>query len=256
MTGPHLLMYHSVDDDSLDPYSVSLSAFSDQVSWLSDNGYEIVSLAFLVQSLRARELSALHKKVVLTFDDGYADFVANALPVLLLRRWVPATVFLVTAMLGETSLWNKEVPSGPLMSEAEARHIRAQGISLGSHTGTHANLAVLEPDAVRRQLLDSRERLADLGETFFSFSYPWGQWSEEVVGAVKAAGYECAVAVGGEPRWKSADPYLLPRLGMTRDLDLKRFRSIMTRSPAERRLRKGCGAVVRGLFGSFARTAA
>jgi peptidoglycan/xylan/chitin deacetylase (PgdA/CDA1 family) len=237
MLGPFILMYHSIANNSDDPFSVSVDAFCDQLSWLTDYGFEVISLTFLLQSIQAMNYRALRKKVVITFDDGCRDFVTNALPVLR-HHGAPATVFLVTGMLDGRTLWNEFGTDIPLLSEEEARYIKAQGISLGSHSATHAKLTILDQEALQRELRDSHDRLTDLGESFYAFSYPWGQWSSQVVDAVKSAGYECAVAVGEQSRLSDGNAYYLPRITMRRDLDLKHFQSLLTRTRAEMELRR------------------
>ncbi|MFZ0929705.1 MAG: polysaccharide deacetylase family protein [Syntrophobacteraceae bacterium] len=193
-------MYHSIANNSDDPCSVTVDAFREQISWLSKHGFEVVPLSFLLRSIQTRSCGSLCKKVVITFDDGYKDFIDNALPILHVHR-APATVFLVTDLLGDSASWTKTETHRQLMSEDEIRCIKAQGISLGSHTATHANLPLLNHEDLQRQLRDSRDRLSFLGESFYAFSYPWGQWSDQVVDAVKASGYECAVAAGEQTRF-------------------------------------------------------
>ncbi len=224
---PIILMYHSVvEGKPVDPYSVSKKAFCDQISWLLDKGYQFVSLAALVQSLRKGVEVKGVKRVVLTFDDGYRDFFIHALPVLLNHR-LPATVFLVTDMLGQTATWSSYSQQVPLMTETEVRQVKAEGISLGSHTLTHADLTALNDDELQRQLVASRRALADFGETFHSFSYPWGKHTEREVAAVKAAGYQCAVTVGWTISFSRPDPYRLGRVIMRYDLDLDSFRRMI-----------------------------
>src|SRR5665647_415049 len=219
MVGPSILMYHSIADNPEDPYSVTVDAFQEQISWLYEHGFDVVSLSFLLQSIQTGDQRALRKKVVITFDDGYQDFVTNALSILN-EHSATATVFLVTDLLGGRAVWNKSGPDEPLMSEEEVRFIKAQGISLGSHTATHAKLTLLDHEELKRQLSVSYDTLTRLGESFYAIAYPWGQWSSQVVDAVKATGYECALAVGEQTRFKSADRYCLPRITMRRDMDL------------------------------------
>jgi peptidoglycan/xylan/chitin deacetylase (PgdA/CDA1 family) len=237
LIGPSILMYHSIVDSSDDPYAVSVGAFREQIRWLSEHGFEVVPLSILVRSIQTRSHGNLRKKVVITFDDGYKDFLDNALPILLVHR-APAIVFIVTDLLGGSASWNESGAHERLMSEDEVRCIRAQGISLGSHTATHANLPLLSHEQLQRQLRDSRDRLTLLGETFYALSYPWGQWSDQVVDAVKASAYECATVVGEQTRFTADNTYLLPRIAMTREMDLKRFQSLLTRTRAEIELRR------------------
>lgn len=166
--GPSILMYHSIADNSDDPHSVSVDAFREQISWLSEYGFNVVPLSFLLRSIQTQNYRILRKKVVLTFDDGYQDFVTNALPILL-DCGTPATVFLVTDMLGGRASWRENGMHARLMSEDEVRYIKAQGISLGSHTLTHANLTLLDHEDLQRQLRESHDGLTRLGESFYAF---------------------------------------------------------------------------------------
>jgi len=242
-------MYHSIADDSYGHYTVSVDAFREQISWFSDYGFEIISLSFLLQAIQTHDHGILNKKVVITFDDGYADFLANALPILLDHK-ATATVFLVTDMLGGTASWSESGSHVRLMSESDVRAIKAQGISLGSHTATHANLIRADYKDLQRQLRDSHDTLTHLGESFYALAYPWGQWSPMVVEAVKSSGYACAAAVGGQMRLSAVDPYLLPRVSMRRDTDLKHFKSLLTTTRAEIEIRRRCRSVLRTVFGA------
>lgn len=234
---PSILMYHSIADNSDDPYAVSVDAFREQISWLFEHGFEVVSLSFLLQSIQTRNYMNLRKKVVITFDDGYRDFVTNALPILLDHR-APATVFLVTDMLGEKSSWNQHGMDVQLMNEDEVRYIKEEGISLGSHTATHANLTLVGHEDLPRQLKDSHDVLTRIGESFYAFSYPWGQWTCQIVDAVKSSGYECALAVGEKMRLTAENTYFLPRIIMRRDMDLMIFQSLLTRTRVGMELRR------------------
>jgi peptidoglycan/xylan/chitin deacetylase (PgdA/CDA1 family) len=232
MSGPFILMYHSISDDTDETYSVSVNIFRDQIQWLCDHGFEIIPLARLAESLKSEGGKTLRKKVVITFDDGYSDFVTNALPVLQ-KHGAAATVFIVTSMLGEKSYWNVQGRHAPLMSADDVHGIKKDGINLGSHTASHKKLTLLDQDEIERQLKESRAALAGLGEDYFSFSYPWGQWSPQVMDAVRSAGYQCAVAVGEQTRLNAENVFVLPRITIRRDTNLNLFRSMMMRTGVE-----------------------
>ena len=227
-------MYHSISDSSQDPYSVSVAGFLEQIDWLAESGFSFVSLESIVSILKKGEHGGLRKKVVVTFDDGYRDFMDNALPILL-RYGVPATVFLVTEMLGGSSSWTSV--HEPLMSEDEIGYIRSKGISVGSHTATHADLTVLDDEELSLQLCRSRSKMDELGETFYPLSYPWGKTSARVATAAEAAGYECAILSTRRSSLHSIDTYSLPRISIRRDMPLHRFIATMRRQPVESLLR-------------------
>lgn len=234
---PSILMYHSVADHIDEPFSVAVDDFRKQIVWLNENGFEIVSLEALLQLLQGCDYAGLHKKVVITFDDGYRDFVTNALPILQ-EYEATATVYLVTELLGGVSEWYQHGETEALMTEEEVRYIKERGISLGSHTVTHANLARVNNEELQYQLRESHKVLSRFGESFCTFSYPWGQWTQLVVSAVKETGYECGLAVGEQTSISLKNRYLLPRIPMRRDMDIGSFQSLLTRTNLDRALRR------------------
>ncbi len=243
-------MYHSITDSSADPYAVTTDNLHKQLSWLEEHGFEVVSLAHLLQLIQKQEHSSLYKTVVITFDDGCADFISNALPVLL-DHGATATVFLVTGMFGGTTKWNTHGPDVRLMTKDEALHIKSQGISLGSHTATHMNLAVADSSDLQRQLEESYDVLTHLGESFHTLSYPWGQWSPQIASTVKSSGYECALIVGEQTSFTTDNIYSLPRITMTQQMDITKFKSLLTRTNMEKILRRKYRALYETRLGTM-----
>jgi peptidoglycan/xylan/chitin deacetylase (PgdA/CDA1 family) len=235
--GPSVLMYHSISDRSKEPYSVSIAAFSRQISWLIENGFEIIPLSSLCRSINTNQCQRFKKKVVITFDDGYKNFLTNALPILQMFN-AHATVFVVTDMLGGKSVWNKIAPDEKLMSEDEVRYIKSKGISIGSHTATHINLGKTDPKDIELQLQRSLDKIIEIGESFYSLSYPFGQWTRRVLPAVKACGYKCAMAVGEYTSMSSDNLFMLPRITMMNNIESGQFARIMKTSDLKKELRR------------------
>ena len=97
-----ILMYHSIsDEDESESYAyfrtcTAVGAFDEQMAYLHREGYSACSLAQGFDYLRLGCRPAI-KPVVITFDDGYADFYQHAFPVLG-RYGYSATVFLPTGL--------------------------------------------------------------------------------------------------------------------------------------------------------------
>lgn len=93
-----LLMYHRVVALPADPplLTVTPQHFAEHMEVLRRHGC-CMSLQQLASRLRAGRLP--RRAVVVTFDDGYADNLLNAKP-LLERCGLPATVFVATGLLG------------------------------------------------------------------------------------------------------------------------------------------------------------
>ena len=92
-----VLCYHgiSIDDEHCwDPaLYMSLETFESRLEQLAREGYVVLSLDEAIRRLAASDLPP--RSVVLTFDDGYHDFAARALPALEARA-LPASVYLTT----------------------------------------------------------------------------------------------------------------------------------------------------------------
>lgn len=103
--GAVVLGYHRVVDVTWDPLglAVGTSRFREQVAALSHRR-EIVGLGELVRRGQAGE--SVSCCAAITFDDGYKDFVENALPILR-QAGVPATVFVATGFTGAQFWWEQ-----------------------------------------------------------------------------------------------------------------------------------------------------
>lgn len=97
-----ILLYHRVADaqPGTDPHNlcVSPARFEEQMRTLRER-VPVLPLATLVRHIRERTLP--YRCAAVTFDDGYADNLYNAKPVLE-RHDIPATVFVATGAVGRT----------------------------------------------------------------------------------------------------------------------------------------------------------
>jgi peptidoglycan/xylan/chitin deacetylase (PgdA/CDA1 family) len=102
------------------------------------------------------------------------------------------------------------------------------GITVGSHSWSHANLASLGPDDVAQEVERSLVWLrAEFGEKAIPWlAYPYGSASHEAHRALARASYVGGLLVGGG--WhRAADtaPFARPRLGIPGNLSLDGFRA-------------------------------
>jgi peptidoglycan/xylan/chitin deacetylase (PgdA/CDA1 family) len=96
-----ILMYHRVAVVDEDPWELCVSPgrFDEQLSLLARD-HRVVPLDTLVAEVRDRRLRP--GTVAITFDDGYADNLEVAAP-LLARHGLPATFFLTSSLIGSAS---------------------------------------------------------------------------------------------------------------------------------------------------------
>jgi len=187
--------------------SIEPALFRDQMSWLASSGISVVSL----EQARHTPMS-----IALTFDDGFRNFMEHALPSLEAHRF-PCTVFIVSGRCGLTNYWPGQSPKVPeldLMSWTELADTAALGVTLGSHSVSHANLATMSPTNVQQEMRRSRMEMEDrLGRPVEVFAYPGG-WSTPEVRDCARRHYRLACGTRLGYTNSSSDRFDLPRIDM------------------------------------------
>ena len=211
-TGPRLrippvLMYHSVSPSRQpDPHRIRVHPvrLAAHLRLLRRLGLRGVSLAEL---LAAQERGAAAGLVGLTFDDGYTDFLAHAVPVLA-RYGMTGTLYVVAGRLGGQNAWD-DGPRLDLVTADDVRAVALAGHEVGSHTLTHADLRGADAVTLAHEVGGSRRVLEDVLQAAVpGFCYPWGRFDAVAADAVRAAGYDHA-CVTGDPL--PGDRFTLPR---------------------------------------------
>lgn len=200
--GLRVLFYHRVNAHppaALGPVSREISvhptAFEAQLRYLAARGWRGLTLADFEAVLEGRA-PLDGRAVLITFDDGYADNLAVAAP-LLGRYGFPAVVFAIPGFLGRESgaVWPHGDPAGHgrFLDAEELRRLAGTGIEIGSHTLTHPRLTEIEAPACIHEVGASRGQLeALLARPVTAFAYPEGDLDAGVERAVAAAGYTLA----------------------------------------------------------------
>jgi glycosyltransferase involved in cell wall biosynthesis/peptidoglycan/xylan/chitin deacetylase (PgdA/CDA1 family) len=212
-----VLLYHHVGPlrpGSVPGLSVSPESFERHVHWLARRGYQGICPSDWLRWRREGK-GLPDKPVLLTFDDGYADLVEHALPVL--RRYgFGAAVYVVTGQLGGTNAWDEAQGFGTLrlMTAEQIRHWATQGIEFGAHGRTHADLTTLSSQDLSEEVVGSGKDLASLlGTRVVSFAYPYGFHNPAVDDCVRKA-FDLAFLADDRNEGMNhliTDPYLLLR---------------------------------------------
>jgi peptidoglycan/xylan/chitin deacetylase (PgdA/CDA1 family) len=200
-----ILVYHRIEDKASGPPLLEMSTrlFSKQMAWLARNGYQAVTLRRVYEGWTGGAVLP-PKPVVLTFDDGYADQVRNAAPVLRGYRW-PAELDLVSS-----ALYTGGTPPSTSLTPEMVQGLLDDGWGLESHSVSHLDLTRLWGKKLRHELVDSRTRLEELFDTQVDFfCFPGGIYDKRVKLAVRRAGYLAATGT----RYGTATPRDLFSLG-------------------------------------------
>ena len=153
--GSLILLYHRVAETKTDPWALCVTPehFAEHLQVLL-NQRRAVPLERLAATDRAE--SAVRRSVALTFDDGYADNLHAAKP-LLEQYDVPATVFVVTGDLGDTrEFWWDELERLVLQPGTlpDVLQLQVDGVHRRWELGSIAHLSVADHDRWRNWRAD------------------------------------------------------------------------------------------------------
>ena len=227
-----ILAYHSISSHAsrrFKPFTVAPQMFDAQLAYLADHSYSPITISGLVAAMDGR-VALRNRPVVLTFDDGFADFYTTALPALRRYRF-SATLYIVTGYIGQTSRWLQPEGEGnrPMLTWQQIAEVCADGIECGAHTHTHPKLDSISPDQVRTEIQESGAHLRHhLKTDILSFCYPFGYYSSAVRRLVQEAGFTSACAVGRLMSSLEDDRFALSRLIVVRDLTLRQFAQLLS----------------------------
>ncbi len=228
-----ILVYHRIAeigfvDPNHDDWNVSPETFERQVKALAEFG-QIIPLMDLPEKLRSDHAPS-RPWICLTFDDGFANFYQQAVPIL--RQYqAPATLFVPTEAVGSPepmpfdrwAIENHRRVSDDVwraISWNELEQCTQTGlITIGSHSHHHFNGYHTDSGRFDEEASLSRDLLASrLGrQNARAYAYPYGstrlgQVPDTYVDAVRSAGYELAVTTDLGLAAADADLFKLPRI--------------------------------------------
>jgi peptidoglycan/xylan/chitin deacetylase (PgdA/CDA1 family) len=164
--------------------------FEQQMWFLRNFGFRPISIDEFYQ-IKIGNKKPRGKEVLVTFDDGNETYLQYALPILE-RYQIPSVNFLVWVPLVK-----KEHGS---MSLEAAKHFAGHPlITFGVHSLTHPNLAEINYEQAKAEIIDSKRNLEEaLGKPMHYFTYPSGFFNDQPVELVRQAGYRLAFTTSGK----------------------------------------------------------
>jgi peptidoglycan/xylan/chitin deacetylase (PgdA/CDA1 family) len=177
--GVTILIYHRVGGESGGEVDLDVDTFRRQLDHLREH-HHVVPLDAAPALLGVRSgqtpgdgrdpADGSGRHVVITFDDGTADFCEHAVPALV-EYELPATLYAATQFIdtGEPFPWD-----APPTTWADLRDAASTGlVTIGSHTHTHALLDRAEPAEIAGELDRSIELIGEhIGTPPAHFAYP------------------------------------------------------------------------------------
>lgn len=222
-----ILCYHQFtrEASSNNRMVVTEKEFRQQMRYLKENGFEVISLVEFTQFING-QLELPEKSVVITIDDGYKSFQDIALPIL--KRYdFPSTVFVYPDFVGARVALGWQdllvLDTDPL-------------VDIQSHSKSHDSLSPrffeesktayiqrLEVEVVEAQsILEER-----LNKEIQHFAYPYGDTGQALVNYLRDKQYGIGVTVqrGSNPAFSA--PFLINRTMIFGGDSLSKFSSAL-----------------------------
>ena len=218
-----VLLYHKFDEADSPSTSVSSAMFAEQMKFLKDEGYRVLSMDELEDCLYGR-LPVPPKAAVITIDDGYISEYTKAVPIL--REYgYPFSIFVFTHAVGRPGY----------MSWEQLREIYQYKGSVGCHSHTHPHLTdVSHADAELEYRLSKDLIEKNLGREVKWFALPFGDYDQEILRLGKAAGYTLLLTSDPGTAGSGARADQVPRQAIVgRNLTMAKFREKLERPPLE-----------------------
>ena len=204
-----ILCYHDFAENCRSSLCMPKALFEQQMRYLKENGYRVISMAELLAFLNYRS-AVPEKSVVITIDDGYRSSYEIAYPILK-KYGFAATLFVYTDFVGI---------SGTALTWDQLREMKASGFEVGSHTLSHCDLTKIGPGEgieaysarVQRELLLSKKIIDEkLDQETISLAFPYGEYNHRILHLSEKVGYKVGASVknGGNPFF--SDPLALKR---------------------------------------------
>lgn len=216
INGAVILQYHHVSETTPAITSVTPAQFREQMAYLADNGFNVISLKALVDAIHA-ERSLPEKSIVITFDDGYKNIAENAHPILK-EYGFPYTLFVAIEPI--------EKGYREMMSWAQLEQLAAEGADIANHSWAHEHLIRKLPgetdqawaERIEHNILSTEEAIRQAtGHNLKMLAYPYGEYNAKLQNMLARHGY---IAVGQQsgaagvyseltalPRFPVAGPY-------------------------------------------------
>ena len=216
-----ILTYFRFSKNQTSELTVSETAFRDQMKYLKENGYRVITLGNLLDFLDFK-VQIPKKSVLITFDDGWGSLYDIAFPIL--RDYgFSATLFVYTDFIGGRKALTWE----------QINELAKNGFDIQCKTKTHRDLVKLNEGesfreyfkAVRNEISLSKQIIEQkLNKKCKYMAYPYGETNDLVIALVKREGYRAAFTAkrGSNPFF--VNNYMINRSVIHGGFNIKQFK--------------------------------
>jgi peptidoglycan/xylan/chitin deacetylase (PgdA/CDA1 family) len=175
-----ILMYHRVNYEVKKELSIKEKNFQWHMDYLKRKNYTVLSMDQAFRKIKNNNIGGRY--IVLTFDDGYKDFLTNAFPILNQYNF-PSILYLVPGYIEQNQVfwWDKDLGKSDLLSWQQILKLKESPlIEFGSHTLHHYDLDTLQKSQLTFEIQKSKAIIEEkLNRRVGHFSYPRGLYNKD-----------------------------------------------------------------------------
>ncbi|MBL8891631.1 MAG: polysaccharide deacetylase family protein [Planctomycetaceae bacterium] len=228
-----VLFYHRVADTNPTDWTISRAGFAQQVDWLQKH-FELLSMDEVHQRMRKGYND--RPSVAITFDDGYAENMDYALPMLAERK-IPCMYYVSTSFILNQTYFPHDEQLGLQLQPNSVRDLKRivqWGLDIGAHTRTHLDIGkVTDVQQLEYELGGCRRELINLlNVPVEHFAFPYGQshnFTAQAIEVARRLGYKTVSAAYGGYNHLGDDPFFIQRVHG--DPSLTRIKNWVTLDP-------------------------
>lgn len=214
-----ILCYHSIDKDRWQ-YSTTKDDLENQIKYLKKTKY-IVDIKDIILHTKSGS------RVAITFDDGYKDFLTNALPILN-KYNIRGVLF----ALGKPANVNRvEINNNKeMMTTNDIKKIKRMGWEIGFHTDTHEDLTKLGLNDLKKEITTAKKNFEKVFGAVRYIAYPKGLYNNSVISEVKSAGFKAAFSTdgGSVSETKGDRIYSVSRICVEGAISMNQFKAMVS----------------------------
>ncbi|MEJ2658957.1 MAG: polysaccharide deacetylase family protein [Desulfobacterales bacterium] len=220
-----ILVYHNFSTSRSGKTAVARTDFEDQMKYLKQNGYHVISLDRLMAFLDYKE-QLPEKSIVITIDDAWRSGYDIALPILK-KYGFTATFFIYTDFIG----------GGKALSWNQIKELSNIGFDIQCQTKTHRNLSIPKKNESFKEYFKSVEREITYPQKLFKkmlnkdckyLAYPYGETNNLVIAILKKQGFRAAFTLGRDPNPFFIDKYRINRSIIYGNYDIEQFKKYVS----------------------------
>ena len=214
------LMYHRFNENKYPSTNIKNKIFLEHLDEINNSKFEFISFNKFSEVIKTK----MQKNyLLLTIDDAFESFYLNAWPVLKERK-IPFVLFVSTREVGKYGYMNWDQ-----IKEVEKNDF----VTIGNHSHSHGYLIDWNDNQIKNDLETSIKIFEKkLGFSPKIFSYPFGEYSENLKKIVSELNFEFAFGQHSGVIDSSKDFLELPRFPINEKYGtLKRFKFILQTLP-------------------------